>query len=620
MLDNLNENVQDPLKNQEQTNLENKSEIQNKKTTQTEEKSEVVAEVKEAPVVEKVDLEALDFNELVQELEKKIKNEKINQIKSEVEAIQKVFAGKFSKMLAEKKAAFLAEGGVSIDFHFSSPEKTKFNELISEYKSKRSKHYAELDSQLKENLAKRIEVVDKLKELIDSGDSSTMYKDFKSLQEIWKRIGPVPKTKYNTTWRNYHHHVERFYDLLHLNNDLRELDFKHNLEEKLKLIDRAEILANSDDVVFAFKELQELHKIWKEDIGPVSNEFRETVWDKFSAATKIIHDKKDAFYGIQKEKNEANVLLKQDVINALKEFDLEANKSHSDWQKSIKAFEAKREEFFKIGKVPKNESQQLWDKLKLVTKNFNHAKNAYFKDLESVQQDNLKKKLELVAIAESLKESTDFNEATETMKRIQADWKKIGHVPRKFSDKIWHQFKDACNHYFERIHQINDKGSSEEIQALETKNEFLKQLNAVIGNTNITVDEVKAYIETWKNIGLVPKKEKQIEDDFNKLIDKLFNQLDIEGDELILIKFKMLIDSYLMTGNTRKIDSEVIFIRKKIDEAVKDIQQLETNIGFIANAGEDNPLVLNVRKSIDDQTKGLEIWKQKLAYIRSLEV
>jgi hypothetical protein len=566
------------------------------------------------------DFQSMDMEQLVKELEDLIQNQKIQSIKSNVEAIKKIFDSKFGALLAQKKATFLAEGGESIDFHYASPVKVAFNELMSKYKTLRNKHYADFESQLKENLNKRIEVIDALKALIEKADSATMYKEFKALQDRWKMIGPVPRTKYNNTWRNYHHHVERFYDLLHLNNDLRGLDFKHNLEAKLKIIEKAEALVKEEDILKSFKELQELHKKWKEDIGPVSREHREEVWQRFSAATKTIHDKRDAYYESQKSKYEDNIKLKLEVIQGLEAFDVSKNKTHSDWQKSIREFEEKREVFFSIGKVPRAKSQIIWDQLKSATKKFNQAKNTFYKNQNKTQQSNLEQKQKLVALAESLKGSDDFEATTQKMKAIQADWKKIGHVPRKFSDQIWKQFKGACNHYFDRLHELQDSGSQDQKEALTTKKEFLSQIEGVVGNDDVKLEEVKAYIETWKKIGQVPRKEKGIESSFNKLIEKLFKHLKIEGEEIVMLKYKMEMDAYLISGNTRKLDGEVAFLRKKIDELSKEIQQLDNNVSFISSTKEENPLVQKIKESIQTQTKDLQLWKNKLSYLRSLEL
>jgi hypothetical protein len=565
-----------------------------------------------------MDYNSLSMKEVVQEIKNLLKNEKIQTIKSNVESLRKSFDNKFSALIAQKKADFLADGGESIDFHYSDPLKIEFNEIIKDYRSKKDRYYSDLELQLKENLEKRVTIIDKLKELIEKADAKTMHKEFKELQDIWKNIGPVPRTKYNNTWRNYHHHVERFYDLLHMNNDLRELDFKHNLEKKIKIVEEAFQLSLLEDVSNSFKRLQELHKAWKEDVGPVSREFREEIWQKFSEATKIIHDKRDKYFNQQRSNYQDNIHKKLDIIKSLENFDFSQNKTHLDWQKSIKEFELKREVFFTIGKVPRNKSQKIWDQLKDVTRKFNHAKNLFYKDLNSIQHKNLEKKQALLELAKSLKDSDDFKNATGQMKKIQADWKVIGHVPRKYSDKIWKEFKEACNHYFDRIHQIQDNGTSEQIEAFETKKEFLSQIIGVIGNSEITLEEVKAYIKTWKNIGKVPRKDKQIEIDFNDTIEKLFGQLNIRGEELKMLKYKMQIDLMVSSNNTRKIESEIIFLRKRIDEITKGIQQLETNINFIANASEDNPLVQNVRESISEQMNNLKVWKIKLTYVRSV--
>ena len=587
-------------------------------SVQVSEVEAVESEKPEKPLPEpKLNLAALDLEALVKELDKMTQNSNVAAIKSNVEEIKKVFDEKFGVLLAEKKAQFLEEGGASIDFYFSSPLKVTFNELMANYKAKRKAHYDALDVQLKENLNKRIAAIDALKEIIDKADAKTMYNDFKQLQHTWKAIGPVPRTKYNTTWRNYHHHVERFYDLLHLNKDLRELDFKHNLEEKLKIVARAEHLSEQADLESAFKELQVLHKKWKEEIGPVSKEFSEEIWQKFSAATKKIHSKRDVFFEGQKTQYEENLKLKIAVIETLEVFDTANNKTHSDWQRSIKEFEAVRETFFKIGKVPRQKSQQIWERLKTTTKKFNHAKNAFYKELNHTQQENLEKKLALVALATSLKDSEEYQHASSEMKRIQAEWKTIGHVPRKFSDKIWKEFKEACNHYFDRVHKIQDSGSVAEQEALATKKEFLQQIQGVYGNSDIDIEEVKAYLKTWKNIGRVPRKEKAIEVEFNKAIEILFEQLEVSGEDLVLMKYKIKMDA-ISLDNPRKIEGEIQFVRKKVDEITREIKQLENNISFISNAADDNPLVVNVKESIAKNSSTLILWKQKLTFLRGL--
>ena len=599
---------------------ENEKTAEAKAIAQVEEAIAKDSENTEKQVVPKIDYSNFTLEELVDALEKLVKQEPVQNIKKNVDDIKNVFNSRFAKLLAEKKAAFLAEGGNSIDFQFSLPAKTKYNSLLSDYKAKKDKYYGELDKQLNQNLATRHLVIDALKDLITNADPKTMYKDFQELKKRWNSIGPVPRNKYNDTWRNYHHHVERFYDLLHLSNDYRDLDFKHNLEEKLKLVEYAEALAQDTDVMKAFKELQELHRKWKEDFGPVAREHREEIWGRFSAATKKIHENRDAHFNALKSQYEGNISKKREVIDLIKNFDFSSFKNHNDWQKGIKAFEALREGYFAVGKVPKAKSNEIWSEFKEATRPFNHAKNKFYKDVKKEQQDNLNKKLELVKTAQSLQDSEDFQSATDTMKRIQAEWKRIGHVPRKFSDSIWKDFKAACNHYFDRLHQAQDARDSKGNEAYEAKKVILDETRALSDDgVDTTVEAVMELVEKWKDVGAVPGNKRHIEGKFDKALENVFAKLGVPSDEAAMFRFKTLVDALVEEGNTRKLEAEMNFVRKKIDECVKEAKQLENNLSFISNAGEDNPLVKNVQKSISEFNKEMDVWNMKYNYLKSLD-
>ncbi|MDX6747744.1 DUF349 domain-containing protein [Polaribacter sp. PL03] len=563
-----------------------------------------------------LDYTVLSLEDLIKELQNTLSNNPVNRIKDQVDAIKNAFNAKFGALLAEKKKVFIEEGGNTIDFQYSSPLKGEYNTLLSDYKKQRDAHYNAIEKQMDDNLNKRFEVIEGLKNLIENADANTMYKDFKVLQDSWRSIGPVSKTRYNDTWKTYHHHVERFYDLLHLSNDFRDLDFKNNLEEKLKIVAKAEALAASTDVNDAFKELQDLHKIWKEDIGPVAKDVREDVWQKFSAATKKIHDKRHEHFRDMKSKYQEIITKKLEVIARLNAYDTSGNKSHKDWQNSINDVEKLRQEYFNVGKLPYAKSEEVWQKFKTATKKFNSSKNHFYKDEKSEQQENLKKKQALIEVAESLKESEDWAVATEAMKKIQSDWKEIGHVPRKFSDDIWKKFKAACNAYFDRYHDQKNAVSKEQQALVDAKKAYLESLKEEKEHSKESVLEA---INTWKELGPLPRNVRHLEGKFNKQIDRLLESLSLDKKEVSMLKFTYVVDGLAANEDYRKLDSEQLFVRKKIDEVVKEMQQLENNLGFFSNAKDDNPLVLNVKKRVLEFKEDLDIWKEKLNYIKKLD-
>lgn len=571
----------------------------------------------ERHIIPVLDYHSMSMDELVSELDKLVQNEKVQAIKNHVEGIKTEFNLKFNEILEQKKEEFIAEGGNSIDFHYSLPIKGKFNVAYNAYKSKRSEYYKNLEKDLHANLEKRLALIEELKGLLNVEESiNSTYKHFKQIQEEWRNAGSIPKVQYNNVWRTYHHHVERFYDFLHLNRDLRDLDFKHNLEEKQKIVNRAEELAQENDVIHAFRELQNLHRIWKEDIGPVAKEFREDIWNKFSAATKAIHDRRQEYFKDIDKVYEQNLVVKEEIIAKIKAIAEEKYNVHNQWQNKIKEVEALREQFFKAGKVPIKVNEETWAKFKQTVRDFNANKNAFYKSLKKEQQENLSKKLALIELAESLKDSEDWNETTPKMKKVQADWKKIGHVPKKISDKIWKQFKNACNHYFDRLHAQKDEANKEEVEAYNKKVSFLESMEAyeLSGDTEQDLIFIKEKITEWKAIGRVPYSKKNIDNKFNKVIDGLFKKLDIDKQESELIKYSNRLENL----DQDKINSERIFIRRKIDDISAEMRQLENNLQFFSSASSNSPMLKKVYQDIERHKKALDTWKAKLNQLKSM--
>lgn len=571
--------------------------------------------------IEMKDYHAMSLDELVLELENLVKKEKVQSIKDHVSTIKIEFDKKFNDIIEEKKEEFIADGGNVIDFQYNSPVKKNFNTIYFEYREKRDQYYSQLKKNLNSNLKTRLGIIEELKNMIGSGESmTTSFKQFKELQERWKNAGSVPRNDYNTVWNNYHHHIERFYDFLHLDREFRDMDFKYNLDQKLKIINRAEELTQEDDVNRAFRELQLLHKMWKEELGPVAKEFRDEIWEKFSNATKLIHDKRQAHFEELDEKREENLKVKLEIIEHIQKLTDGDMTQHKDVQERMRNVNKLRDLFFKAGSVPRRKQDQTWDAFRKATRAFNKRKNEFYKSLKAEQYANLEKKKALIELAEEHKDSEDFKTTTPLMKKIQEDWKKIGHVPRKDSDKIWKQFKAACNHYFDRFHASKNDESNEEMKAFNLKRELIQKLkDEKIGDDkDKTIALVKSYIAKWNDIGMVPSNKKYVENKFNRALDQIFNQINISKTDAELMKYQNRLQNLEKADDSNRLFKEQTFLRKKIDETKAELQQLENNLQFFSNANKDNPLVQDVHTSIEKLKEDLNMWKTKLSQTKDL--
>ena len=572
------------------------------------------------------DYDTLSLELLVDELKNLVSNEKALSAKEHIEEIKKSFLAKYNHLLEEKKEEFLAENQDSNEeFQYHSPLKTNFDKYYSIYRDAKNTHFKSLQTNLKTNLENRLAIVEELKELINPQENiKDTLKHFNDLRDRWKNAGPIPKDKYNHVWNNFHFHVENFYDYLHLDREARDLDFKHNLEQKQKIILRVEELVNETDVNKAFRELQDLHRIWKEDIGPVSKEHRDEIWNKFSDLTKKMHDKREVLFEKLRGTEIDNLEKKKEIISKIEVLATQKVNAHSQWLSQIEKVEALRSAFFSAGKVPSDVNEETWSGFKTAVRNFNTFKNAFYKDIKKDQNDNLTKKTALVAKAKELQESQDFNATTPIMKQIQEEWKQIGHVPRKYSDKIWKEFKDACNHYFEKLKEQKNEENVEEEDAFNNKKAYLETLREyeLTGDHKTDLDAIKLHIETWKNFGKVPFPRRHIEGKFNKILDALFEKLSLSKKDTEMLRFSNRMDHLSESNDTIKLDNEKIFLMRKIEEVKNEIFQLENNIQFFTNtrnAKKENSIVLEVRKNIAVHKETLDVWKEKLKQIRNLK-
>ena len=550
----------------------------------------------------------LNLEQLLKALDKKVSSGKIHHHKRDVEALSKQIEPKLSQIFENKKEDFINAGGELKDFDAKIPEKTIYNELIRRYKSERARYYQELEKSFQNNLVIRKNLIEELKGLIgiDQPISET-YKQFKNLQSRWRESGHVPRAEANNIWKTYHHHVGIFYDFLHLNREFRELDFKYNYEEKLKIIEQAEALSKMDNIQKAFRDLQELHKRWKDELGPIAKEHGETLWERFSEATKVIHEKRQFFQKNQTEVYRANYEKKKTIISQMQQFAEVEIKTHNEMQKMIRDMESLRTSFFECGHVSRSDNAEIWAIFKDVMRLFSKKRNTFYKSLKKEYSENFKQRMELVKQVEAFLQTEDFAATTPKVIALQRKWKEMGAVSRKQNDKAWKLFRKACNDYFALLDERKNKLSEVEQQAFEEKDELLKKLQSKEGLDRTSIDHL---IEEWTKIGSVGRKTNQINSEFVAAIENSLKQLGEDKESIASFKYELKIK--LMGGRTELIQKERSQIKQRLDKAKQEHIQLETNMEFFAKSSSENPVVNKVMKDLEKQKKIIDGLQQKL--------
>ena len=570
-----------------------------------------------------VNYEAMSLSELTKELKELLQTEKTQAIKKQVDAIRYEFDKKYDALVEEKKEEFIADGGELYNFSYEIPVYREFYTAFNDYREKRNQYYKEIEKTHKENLTKRREIIEELKSLLNAEEHlGTTFKQFQQLQERWRKAGAVSNADYEDLWNTYHHHVENFYDFIHLSKDLRDIDFKRNLEEKLKIIERAEALAQDDvDALIASRELQVLHRIWKEEIGPVDKEHRESIWQRFSELTKKIHDKRQYYLKNLDKVYEENAVKKQGIIERIKKLGEKEPTTHSAWKQLSKQVEDLRQSFLNVGKVPLQQADEVWKSFNIALRAFNKKKNQFYKTLKKEQQENLTKKLALLEIAKANQNSTDWETTTELMKNIQREWKEIGSVPLRNTEKIWKEFKRACDTYFSRFAETIQHSKNKESDALEQKKAFLDKLKEYQLGTDRDkeIATLQNFVNEWNAIGNTHHSKRTIDIKFHKIIDALYKKLNFDKQEIELIKYNNKLERLINDDNENSLNNEVIFVRRRIDELKSEILQLENNLAFFGNIDEKNPLVRDVIKNINNQKEALKTWENKLRELKHLQ-
>ncbi len=556
------------------------------------------------------DYETFSFDVLINEAKNLLSKYDVQEIREHFNQIRDAFKAKLEEDEAAKKEAFLSEGGDELDFKYETSFRAKFNAVYNDFKNQLAVFHKENEKKESDNLKERLEIIDELKALYQepSDSSAAMFKKFRELKTRWHNAGRIPSKNAENVFKNYFFHLDNFYTYLDMNKELQTLDYAHNLEVRQSIIKRAEELIGEQNVQKALNELQYLHRLWKEEAVPVQEDLREPTWQKFKELTNKIHDRKGELNEKIKQEQKDNLEKKNQIIARIKEISEQATtKSHGDWQKAISEINSLRENFITIGRVPKDKNSATWEAFKEVTRQFNHIKNDFYKNLKSEQQLNLEKKLALLEIAKQHTESTDWNASVQVIKKIQNDWKKIGHVPRKNSDKIWKEFKDTCNQFFDRYKKRHEQANQKLELNFEKKQAFLDDFKnqTISENKDEALKQLEEIQHNWTNLGKVPSEKTSINQEFTDVYHKKLDALNLSKNELNDYKLKSFVNKVKSGNNGNLLDDEIRKTRKIIEDLEKEINQLDNNVHFFSNANENNPLLKDVYKQIDDKRKKL---------------
>jgi hypothetical protein len=590
-------------------NPQNLSLVLNKKlivmSTEMENKNEEFLDINSYEEIEENEqntLDTLSVKELLSEMESIVNKpnagahaKKFNQLKDKAYHL-------IQDEIADKKHDFVEEGNDMEDFSYEHPEQSKYSALVSIFKEKLDAFNKNQEKEHQENLEKRNQIIEKLKNLyINTEPNTNLFRAIREIKEEWANAGAVAKSEFKNLNHNYFHHLNQFYQMLDLNKEYREQEYAHNLEKRKSIIARAEELINEVSVQKALNELQYLHRLWKEEAEPVAEEFRDSTWEVFKEISNKIHERKSELLAQIEVEQQKALEKKNEIIAKLKDFASSKEAvTHNYWQQAIKQVEQLRSEFLKLGNVPKKLSNQNWTEFKTALRAFNTKKNDFYKNLKNSQHVNLEEKQKLISIAQDNMHSEDWDTAVPLFKKLQEDWKNIGHVPKNQANKVWNDFRDACNTFFNNFREKNASTTDDWKQNYHQKKALLEELKK-INDEEGSVEKIEQIKSSWDSIGKVPRNKMSINNEFNKVLkEKLklnkINVFDLKEDNLTEAQ---------LTDKARKIKSQIADLEA---EVVK----LENNINFFNNPSRENPLLKDTYDKIDEKKALIESLKQSL--------
>ena len=607
--------------------LNSESVQQDQVTELSEQKPEVAAAVTEEVVnqvseTQKVSEEsltnyaAMDKKQLVEVLQN-LAQQPVNEVKEDVVRVRVAFAAIRKEELAKEKEAFIAKGNEESAFAPAADElEEQFKSLYAEIKEKRAAYNAAQDALKAENLAKKREIISKINEIAEDADNvNRQYSTVQQLQQDFKAIGEVPSENDTEVWKAYQVAVERFYDLLKMNKELRDYDFKKNLEQKQALCAEAEALDEEADIVDAFKKLQQLHTSWRE-IGPVSKEIREELWTRFKNASAVINKKYQSFFEERKAKEKKNAEGKEALCVKIEAISTDNLKTYASWDEATKAIIGLQEEWKKLGFASRKVNTELFARFRKSCDEFFAKKAEFFKRMKDELAANLAKKIELCEKAEALKDSTEWKKTTDALIALQKEWKTVGPVVKKHSDAVWKRFIAACDAFFEEKKKQNVNVHSVEHENLKQKKDIIAQINSILENkeTEDAPNKVRELMKKWQEVGHVPYKEKdKVYAEYKAAIDKAFEQLDMKAKKARMANFANSINQMSDTG---KVYHERERLVRAYEMKSQELKTYENNLGFFnAQSKSGNSLVKEMERKIANIKEEIAMLEQKIKLI-----
>ncbi len=575
-------------------------------------------EMEEDEVVEENnEFEGLNKLQLVEMLEELVQDADVQNIKDKVAAVRLHFNKLNKEDMDNELDRFIQGGGEAESFqHVEDPVEQRFNAAFGIFKANRAKQNEDMEKQKTENLAKKQAILDELKEIIASDESlKKTYDDFRALQDRWKEIGPVPAAENSNLWNNYHFLVEKFFDKVRIGRELRDLDMKKNLDSKIELCEKAEELLDEKSITKAFKALQKLHEEWKE-VGPVPQEKKDEIWERFKAATDKINQIRREHYAKIEEEQAGNLETKKALCDKAEELIAEEYTSVNAWQKKSNELSEIFNVWKTVGPASKKDNEEIWQRFRGAMDTFFAKKKAFFASLKDRQTENLERKTQLCIEAEALMESTEWKNATEQMKKLQEEWKTIGPVPKRHTDKIWKRFRAACDTFFNRKNEHFSGRRTEEEANLAAKKALIEEIKAFeIGpNRNENMEAIKAFQKRWIEIGYVPMKHKDaINKEYRELIDGLFDTMRKNQNEASTNEFREMMEGWKddPTANDR-VRRERNTLQTRIQKLRDEIAAMENNIGFFSNSKNSELMRAEYEKKINKAKEDLKVLEAKL--------